>query len=320
MVNLILPESGWWYFGTNMARATILILLAAATGFAASKERAWQNGHLLDRNNNKYLTPVRQAQDITAPAPAIGGLFDSSANHSTTPTVYDDYVIEGSDAVYEAEIGHLPSAKTARLSPLGPVKFAVDKNKLWLVDNDGKEYEARILRLVRKQDVVAAKQEPKQAPAPVAAAAPKPVHELPPEAHLRPALKDRSWQGGRLLSASANKYFTNATYTSDTDGGSWNFVEQTDGRYTIKGNSSGSSSFVFDNYLIESEYCVYLVQRARPKSSEPVRLDGTKPLKFAVEKNKLWVLDGEGTEYETKILKLIQKDAAAEPVKQTASR
>ena len=297
-----------------------MILLAAATGLAASKERAWQNGHLLDRNNNNYLTPVRQAQDITAPAPAIGGLFDSSANHSTAPTVYDDYVIEGPDAVYEAEIGHLPSARPAQLSPLGPVKFAVDKNKLWLVDNDGKEYEARIVRLMRKQDSVAAKQEPKQVPAPAVAAAPKPVHELPPEAHLRPALKDRAWQGGRLLSASANKYFTNASYTSDTDGGSWNFVEQTDGRYTIKGNTSRPGSLMYDNYLIESEYCVYLVQRSRPKSSEPLRLDGAKPLKFAVEKNKLWVLDGEGAEYETKVLMLIQKDEAAEPVTQTASR
>ena len=73
------------------------------------------------------------------------------------------------------------------------------------------------------------------------------------------------------------------------------------------------SPYTYDNYVIESEFVAYLVQRMRPKTSPAVRLPGTKALKFAVEKNKMWVLDEQGIEYETKVVKLIQKDAIVDP-------
>ena len=51
-----------------------------------------------------------------------------------------------------------------------------------------------------------------------------------------------------------------------------------------------------------------------------MRLPGTQALKFAVEKNKLWVLDEENIEYETKVVKLVQKDAIVDPLTRAAAR
>ena len=72
--------------------------------------------------------------------------------------------------------------------------------------------------------------------------------------------------------------------------------------------------------MIESQFVAYLVQRMRPKTSPPVRFPGTKPLKFAVEKNKMWMIDDQGIEYETKVIKLIQKDAIVDPLARAAAR
>jgi len=266
-----------------------------------------------------------------------------------------------------------------------PLSFAVEKNKFWIKDLDGKEYGAQILKQVEKDafkkgDTVAAvkekpapaaaaapvkaapakaepaKAEPAKAPAkpdpfavaavqqkpspvasqPVATAAPSspPVaqpHSQPqPQPPAKPAAavaarassKDRSWQSGQLLSIVSNRYFFNVTFSSDTDGTVWPFVQGSDGRYTVNGQIGlpTRSLYTYDNYLIESQFCVYLVQRMRPKTSAPVRLPGTTALKFAVEKSKLWVLDEENIEYETKVVKLVQKDSIVDPLTRAAAR
>ena len=168
------------------------------------------------------------------------------------------------------------------------------------------------------------KPDPKPAPK-VEAVVSKPVEKSPklePAVVARASAKDRAWQSGQLLSIVSNSYFLNVTYSSDTEGSGWPFVQGSDGRYTVNGQIGNptSSLYTYDNYVIESQYCVYLVQRMRPKTSPAVRLPGTKTLKFAVEKNKLWVLDDESIEYETKVVKLVQKDAIVDPLTRAAAR
>lgn len=166
----------------------------------------------------------------------------------------------------------------------------------------------------------APKPEPK-AEAAVTKPAPKP--EARPEGPVvRASTKDRAWQSGQLLSVANNNYFFNVTYTSDVEGSSWPFSQGSDGRLTVTGQiaANTNSPYTYDNYVIESEYVAYLVQRMRPKTSPAVRLPGTKPLKFAVDKGKMWVVDDQGVEYETKVVKLIQKDAIVDPLARTAAR
>lgn len=166
-----------------------------------------------------------------------------------------------------------------------------------------------------KVEAVVEKPAPKPQPAPAPPAKPDaPV--------ARASAKDRAWQSGQLLSVANNNYFFNVTYSSDLDGSSWPFSQGSDGRLTVTGQIANptSSLYTYDNYIIESEFVAYLVQRMRPKSSPVVALPGTHTLKFAVEKTKLWVLDDMGREYETKVIKLVQKDSIGDPASRVAAR
>jgi len=61
---------------------------------------------------------------------------------------------------------------------------------------------------------------------------------------------------------------------------------------------------------VESGDAVYLVERGRFKSSKPSLLRPYLSIKFAIDKKKIWLLDEEGRELETTILKRVDKDVA----------
>lgn len=173
-----------------------------------------------------------------------------------------------------------------------------------------------------KAAVPTAKPAPKPTPKAEAAVTKPPQRPQPEGPVVRASTKDRAWQSGQLLSVANNKFFFNVTYTSDTEGSAWPFSQGSDGRYTVTGQIAAetNSPYTYDNYVIESQFVAYLVQRMRPKTSPPVRLPGTQPLKFAVDKGKMWVLDEQGIEYETKVIKLIQKDAIVDPLARASAR
>jgi hypothetical protein len=159
-----------------------------------------------------------------------------------------------------------------------------------------------------KETPIAVKPPQKQEP-PVKPATPQ-VAAAPATATPATTAKDRPWQGGQLLSTASNRFFANIAYVTETDASTWSFVLGSDGKFTafIHAAATGASSYVYDNYVIETEFCGYLVQRTRLKTVPPARFPGTKPLKFAIEKTKIWIIDEDGKEYEAKIVKQIQKD------------
>ena len=161
---------------------------------------------------------------------------------------------------------------------------------------------------VKETPVVVKQPQKREAPAPKAQ---QPQAASVSKDQANSGLKDRPWQRGQLLSTASNAFFANVAYTTDTEASSWTFVQGADGKATvfIRAGSPTGGSYIYDNYVIESEFCGYLVQRSRLKTVPPVRFDGTKPLKFAIEKSKIWIADDEGKEYEAKIVKQIQKDA-----------
>ncbi len=423
-----------------MAR-TLLILCAAAALSApaalSAKDRAWQTGQLLDKNLNPYFrTVANDAAGVSSSNSASFGSGDNGAlavkSHQSEGDIsYDNYVIAGPDTVYLVEFAHFKTFPAANVSMAKPVSFAIEKNKLIILDLDHREFETTILKQTNKKGTAvastaapappaadpvkpaapakkvepkkeeakkepakpdkpkpqsskpdnvfataalssqdAAPQQPKPAPQPsaqqqnaqqqtqaapqqpqntakpvvVAAVAkpPAPKPAPPPAAKPQPKVeaavtkpaprpegpvarastKDRAWQSGHLLSVANNNFFFNVTYSSDTEGSAWPFSQGSDGRYTVTGQiaTDSGSPYTYDNYVIESEFVAYLVQRMRPKTSPAVRLPGAKALKFAVEKNKLWVLDEQGIEYETKVVKLIQKDSIVDPSARAAAR
>jgi hypothetical protein len=187
--------------------------------------------------------------------------------------------------------------------------------------------------VAKQEPIVVAKAEVKIAPAaekktqkqdsPAATLAQPQAAAARASANLPPAgiPRDRPWQSGQLLSTSANLLFANIPYTTETDAAAWTFVTGADGKATAFIHAaSQNSSYIYDNYVIETEFCGYLVQRARLKAAPPVRFPTTKSLKFAIEKTKIWIIDEDGKEYEAKIVKQIQKDSEARTLTQTAAR
>ena len=112
--------------------------------------------------------------------------------------------------------------------------------------------------------------------------------------------RDRVWQDGRLLDSLSNKYFPSIERTTDTD--------KTITSLTFNGPQLTQAKTVQDHYVVESEEAVYLVERERFKSAKPANLRPAHPVKFAVEKQKIWMVDEEGKQQEAIILKRIEKD------------
>ena len=335
-------------------RMFVIIALTAASCLAAPKQRAWEAGRLLDIRDNRYFTPKDAIHNDGTKRTAFvaNESFAVSENSTSTASsaVFDHYVIEGRSSVYLVEFARIKDYPAARVTVLKPIKFAVEKGKLWFLDEAGREYETKVMGTAPRpgstlvtqvqpaepapEPKPAPKQEPPVAkPEPPAVVKPAPVQvpvvvakaevkEIPvvvkqpkPEPPVKPdsavnTLKDRPWQSGQLLSTASNRFFANIAYTTETDAATWTFALGSDSKFTafIHTAAPDNSPYVYDNYVIESEFCGYLVQRTRSRTVPPARFQGTKPLKFAIEKTKIWIIDEEGKEYEAKIVKQIQKD------------
>jgi hypothetical protein len=402
-----------------MKAITLLILCLAASTLAA-KNRAWQTGQLLDKATNPYFHTLPTAKDGGAVGAGSAtfvagdnGML-ASAPKTSGDVIYENYVVQGPDTVYLVEFARFKTFPEANVSLSKPISFAIEKNKLFILDLDRHEFETTILKQVDRQGTTVAgtlpapvpavkteqakteqakveqpkvdkpkpqpakpddlfvraalskddlnppkpkpevkpvakpdpkleaslakpatKPEPKVEPPPAkpapkpepkvqaAVTKPAPKPEVKPEGPVvRASTKDRAWQSGQLLSVANNNYFFNVTYSSDLEGSAWPFSQGSDGRLTVTGQIAANteSPYTYDNYVIESPFVAYLVQRMRPKTSPAVRFPGTKPLKFAVDRGKMWIIDEQGIEYETKVIKLVQKDAIVDPLTRAASR
>lgn len=134
-----------------MKRLGLVLTLAAAIGqgsFAADKERPWQQGMLLNPENNAYFKSVGRTQG--------GGLSGFQATGSTDPfakhdlTVQDNYVVDAGDSAYLVQRIRLSSAEAAKVFITMQVKFFVEKKKLYMVDREGHEVETKIVKQAPK--------------------------------------------------------------------------------------------------------------------------------------------------------------------------
>ncbi len=71
--------------------------------------------------------------------------------------VYETYLIEAGDYVYECQ-EHIKWrwSKPAALTVNGPVQFAIEKDRIYIKSEDGREHETKIIKKILK---------PKQPPA-----------------------------------------------------------------------------------------------------------------------------------------------------------
>ncbi len=126
-----------------MSALRILFVLAVAASLSAhpfaSKERDWQTGTVLDPQHSVYFT-------ASTNDPPYGGAHDVPLMK-----VYDSFLLEGANTVYFVREGRrFDRHKAADLKVGAPVKFAIVGEKMFVLDDNGKEHQ-----------MVITKQEPK---------------------------------------------------------------------------------------------------------------------------------------------------------------
>lgn len=123
-------------------------LLLSALACATDKPRAWQTGKLLDTERTRVLTGTRSERDYSSP---------SGQRSQAECEPIDTYAIEGatySYVVQELRNRFKPTIrppKPANVTVNGEVRYAVEKDKLFFVDEDGKEHQTAILKKILRE-------------------------------------------------------------------------------------------------------------------------------------------------------------------------
>ncbi len=139
--------------------ALLVILLLPLTPASAEKQRDWQTGIVRDSNRSRYFAG-------TVGSASTNGSINDNGNYSGTTSsgetavyrVYQNFEIEGDRYVYLAqERLHWRWSKPADLTVNGKVKYAVEKRKLFVIDDEGKEHEMEIVKKVLRSPESTAK-------------------------------------------------------------------------------------------------------------------------------------------------------------------
>lgn len=113
------------------------------------------------------------------------------------------------------------------------------------------------------------------------------------------APKNRDWQTGTLLDIDKNSYFGRSYSHEDSGAPFFNGMTQS----SFHSTSPAPSTFVFEQYVVDSGTYVYLVEVMQLKSAKPFPLLPSTTVKFAVDKKKLWLLRPDGSQLQTNIAK-----------------
>jgi hypothetical protein len=134
--------------------AFVCIVLLPSAALAASS-RNWQTGTLMETEQQKVREGSTQNSNTDGSAKKRGDKTDYSQNTTTTKTdnfeTYQIYTIEAGGKVYVAR-EHLlfPWSKPAHITVGEPVKLAIEKNKLYILDADEKEHKATVTKVSMK--------------------------------------------------------------------------------------------------------------------------------------------------------------------------
>src|ERR1700733_14704905 len=102
------------------------------------------------------------------------------------------------------------------------------------------------------------------------------------------AAKDRAWLTGQMLDKTLNPYLKAVDSNNDAKPGGGNSGF---GIAVAVNVHHSSGDVVYDDYVIEGEDTVYMVEATRFKNTKEAHLSLSRPLSYAVEKNKLWIKD-----------------------------
>ena len=113
----------------------ILTLLAAVLVFGASdKKHEWQEGKLIDVSTEPYT--------YGSVVNGTGGIHQGE---------YITYRIDDGKYIYVAKHSHRRHDKALPVTVNDKIKFAVEKEKVYILDEDGKEHELKFVKKTLKE-------------------------------------------------------------------------------------------------------------------------------------------------------------------------
>lgn len=139
------------------ARLILILFLTTTTALAHKNApiRSWQEGTLLDLKVSKDLIRYDYTNTTTANTNRNYTNANTFSSGSAQP-VYRTYVtvrIDDDDRFYIAQQDlRFPWSKAPNLVINGPVRFTLDRGKLIVLDNDGKEHGMKVMQQVLKQN------------------------------------------------------------------------------------------------------------------------------------------------------------------------
>ncbi|MFB3779044.1 MAG: hypothetical protein ACE141_15610 [Bryobacteraceae bacterium] len=134
-----------------MRKMITLMLLAstlATCAAGAEKRREWKTGKVLDSQSSSYFAGTSSSTTTYGKGTYSEG---TETTQQANYAVYQVYTIEVGDLIYVAEQRlRWRWSKPADLTINDPVQLAVEKDKIFILDEKGKEHEARITKRTRK--------------------------------------------------------------------------------------------------------------------------------------------------------------------------
>ena len=138
---------------SSLMLSVFLLVIFSLPAFTAS--RAWRSGTLLETEKQEEHQGSIKRSNTEGTAKDRGNKTEYS--QTTTSTTSEDvdtfqvYTIEDDTKTYIAREKLLfPWSKPANVSVGEKVKFAVEKNTLFILDDDGKEHKAGIKKVTLK--------------------------------------------------------------------------------------------------------------------------------------------------------------------------
>jgi hypothetical protein len=136
---------------------SVLCTIFSASIFAhgASTSRNWHTGMLVETEQTKVATGTTKNTTSDGAIKNKGNKQDYSVNSTSTTTqdydTYQNYTIDDGKKVYVVRERLLfPWSKPASANVGEEIKFAVEKGKIYLAGNDGKEHKASVVKVSLK--------------------------------------------------------------------------------------------------------------------------------------------------------------------------
>jgi hypothetical protein len=136
-----------------MARCVALLLIVAFC-LGAEKKRDWREGNMVDAEGadaylgNSSATMRGRGYDFS-PGGSSSRTPAQTAMHVSTYGIKETYVFQDDNYTYVASRLN-ESGKPSRLTEMKTVKFAVEKKSVYLLDDRGREFKAKLVKKITR--------------------------------------------------------------------------------------------------------------------------------------------------------------------------